>query len=197
MRPERIMGLDIQDLLMRMAGEEPANSRRPDDVRELARNWSSDTAMLEWIARRTEFRSESFVRKLAEQELFVSREKMSGTLTWLMRRAFFEREERIRRDALVEIIRGWGQRPALRAWVMKMVEEEESRHVKETVLEQIMRMEHLDGKTRQQAEERLACCRRVLAKHWNLGAGIGRGSCREKPEPEQLDPRTGPSFSNN
>lgn len=191
------MGLDIQGLFKKMAGEQTAVNGRRDAVRDLELSWSRDPAMLEWMAERSEFKCEAFVRKLAEQEMSLSDEVMSGTLIWLMRRAFFNTQERLRRDALIEIMRVWWHRPNVNIWVVEMTEEEENRHIRDTVLEHISKMEHLDDKTRHDAERKLAVSKASHARHRNLKAGLGRTDSATRPEEEPPDSPTGMLFSNN
>jgi len=62
----------------------PEDGGRKDTVRELARNWSGDPGMLEWMASRPEFDCEEFVRWLAEQEMSFAVEPEDYTLLELM-----------------------------------------------------------------------------------------------------------------
>jgi|GEM_PF-3561250 len=191
------MGLDIQELLTTMAGEKPENSGRRDAVRNLARSWSRDPAMLEWMAQRREFDCEAFVRKLVEQEISLSDEVMGGTLAWLMRRAFFDGQERVRRDALIEIMRGWGQRPKVKTWVVAMTEEEENRHIRDILLEHILGMEHLDDKTRQAAGRKLTISKAGSARHRNLDARLVSKGTGTETEKGSTASTTDILFSNN
>ncbi|KAA6231731.1 hypothetical protein FP507_00345 [Chlorobium phaeovibrioides] len=191
------MGLDIHELLTTMAGEKPENNTRRDAVRELARSWSRDPAMLEWMAQRREFECEPFVRKLVEQELSLSDEVMGGTLAWLMRRAFFDAQERVRRDALIEILRGWGHRPKIKTWVVAMTEEAENLHIRETLLEHTMMMEHLDKSTRKAAEKKLASSKAERRRHSNLEDGIGTTGTAIETEKGGTASPTELLFSNN
>ncbi|ABB23692.1 hypothetical protein [Pelodictyon luteolum] len=191
------MGLDIQELFTKMAEEKPADSGRRDAVRDLARSWSRDPAMLEWMAQRSEFKCEAFVRQLAEQEISLSDEVMGGTLIWLMRRALFDAHERVRRDALVEIMRVWGHRPKVKTWVVERTEGKENRHIRDTLLEHISKMEHLDDKTRHEAGRKLAISKASHARHRNLEAGLDSSSNATQPEQGPPDSPTGLLFSNN
>ena len=186
------MALDIQELLITMAGEKPGDGGRKDAVRELARNWSGDPSMLEWMACRPEFDCEAFVRRLAEQEMAIAAEENGYTLVWLMRRGFFDAQERVRRDALIEVMRGWGDRPKVNRWIMAMTEEEENANIREAVLEQSTRMEHLDGTTAKLARQRLAAARETRKRNRDLAAGLGASVTGQEPERT-----TGLLFSNN